>query len=165
MTERWTTNGYDAAAIDVNARPELYDGVLGRRAIAFIVDAIIVGLLFLPLALILFVFGLLTLGLGWFLYPALLPVTWIVYVACTAGGPAAATPGMRIAGLRLMTGSGRSPGPLLALTHSLLFWLSASLLTPLVLLVGLVTDRHRLLHDIVLDMVVVNTAYLPGFRP
>ncbi|MGC1558550.1 MAG: RDD family protein, partial [Bradyrhizobium sp.] len=40
--------------------------------------------------------------------------------------------------------------------HAVLFWLSISLLSPLVLLVGIFNSRRRLLHDFVLGTVIVN---------
>ena len=43
----------------------------------------------------------------------------------------------------------------LALLHAFGFWLSVSVLTPLVLLVSLFTERKQLLHDLVLGTVVV----------
>jgi uncharacterized RDD family membrane protein YckC len=39
-----------------------------------------------------------------------------------------------------------------------LFWVSISFLTPLVLLVGLFNGRRRLLHDIILGTVVINSS-------
>jgi uncharacterized RDD family membrane protein YckC len=39
-----------------------------------------------------------------------------------------------------------------------LFWVSVSVLSPLVLLVGLFNGRRRLLHDIVLGTVVINSS-------
>ena len=42
--------------------------------------------------------------------------------------------------------------------HAVLFWVSISFLTPLVLLVGLFNGRRRLLHDIVLGTVVINSS-------
>ena len=39
--------------------------------------------------------------------------------------------------------------------HAVLFWVSISFLTPLVVLVGLFNGRRRLLHDIVLGTVVI----------
>ncbi len=42
--------------------------------------------------------------------------------------------------------------------HAVLFWLSVSFLTPLVLLIGLFNGRRRLLHDIVLGTVVINSS-------
>ena len=40
----------------------------------------------------------------------------------------------------------------------MLFWVSVSFLTPLVLLVGLFNGRRRLLHDIILGTVVINSS-------
>ena len=42
--------------------------------------------------------------------------------------------------------------------HAVLFWISVSVLTPLVLLVGLFNGRRRLLHDIVLGTVIINSS-------
>ena len=42
--------------------------------------------------------------------------------------------------------------------HAVLFWISVSVLSPLVLLVGLFNGRRRLLHDIVLGAVVINSS-------
>jgi uncharacterized RDD family membrane protein YckC len=39
-----------------------------------------------------------------------------------------------------------------------LFWLSISLLTPFVLLIGPFNGRRRLLHDFVLGTVVINSS-------
>jgi uncharacterized RDD family membrane protein YckC len=40
--------------------------------------------------------------------------------------------------------------------HSLIFWFSVGLLTPLILLVGLFTARRQLLHDLLLGVVALN---------
>ena len=39
---------------------------------------------------------------------------------------------------------------------ALVFWVTISFLTPLILIVGLFNSRKRLLHDILLGTVVVN---------
>jgi uncharacterized RDD family membrane protein YckC len=46
---------------------------------------------------------------------------------------------------------------LLGAVHALVFWLTVSALTPLVLVVGLLNDRRRLLHDFLLGTVVINS--------
>jgi uncharacterized RDD family membrane protein YckC len=38
------------------------------------------------------------------------------------------------------------------------FWVTVSVLTPFILLVGLFNDRARLLHDILVGTVVINNA-------
>jgi len=42
--------------------------------------------------------------------------------------------------------------------HAVLFWVSISFLTPLIVLVGLFNGRRRLLHDIILGTVVINSS-------
>jgi uncharacterized RDD family membrane protein YckC len=66
---------------------------------------------------------------------------------------------MRAMGLEMRLWYGARPYPLLAAVHALLFWFSISLLTPLVLLVSLFSDRKRLLHDIVLGTMVINSGF------
>jgi uncharacterized RDD family membrane protein YckC len=46
----------------------------------------------------------------------------------------------------------------LGAAHAVLFWVSVSVLSPLVLLVGLFNGRRRLLHDVVLGTVIINSS-------
>src|SRR5215831_2142162 len=81
-------------AYDPVTQPELFEGVLARRVIAFLIDLLILAVPVLLLAIFIFVFGLLTLGLGLFLYVLLGPIAviWaLVYYALTFGSPASAT--------------------------------------------------------------------------
>ena len=145
---------------DATVEPDLYDGILAKRVVAFVIDAVLIVALMIPAALIVFVLGFITLGLAWLLYPALFAVVAISYVGLTLGGPASATPGMRIAGVEMRTWSGQRMFPLLAVMHALIFWFSIGLLTPLVLLVGLLTYRRQLLHDLLLGVVALNAGAL-----
>jgi uncharacterized RDD family membrane protein YckC len=43
--------------------------------------------------------------------------------------------------------------------HAVIYWISVSVLTPLILLIGLFNDRRRLLHDILLGTVIINNPY------
>jgi uncharacterized RDD family membrane protein YckC len=105
------------------------------------------------------VFGLITLGLGWALFWLAWPasVIWaILYYGASLGGPHSATLGMRVMDLELRTWYGAPGYFVLGAMHAVLFWVSVSVLSPLVLLVGLFNGRRRLLHDIVLGTVVIN---------
>jgi uncharacterized RDD family membrane protein YckC len=146
----------DRFAYDPHTQPELFEGVLSKRIVAFLVDAVLIVALMIPAALVVFVLGVITLGIGWLLFPVLFLVVALGYVGLTLGGPASATPGMRMAGIEMRTWSGAPMFALLAMIHALLFWFSVSLLTPLILLVGLFTSRRQLLHDLLLGTVVVN---------
>jgi uncharacterized RDD family membrane protein YckC len=47
----------------------------------------------------------------------------------------------------------------LGAVHAIVFWMTVSILTPLVLVVGLLNDRSRLAHDFLLGTVVINNEY------
>ncbi|HEV7252528.1 MAG TPA: RDD family protein [Mesorhizobium sp.] len=137
--------------------PVLYEGVLTRRVLAFCVDYLLVLLLTIPAAIAVALIGVLTFGLGWLLYAVLVPLVAIIYVWRTLGGPNQATTGMRMTGIKLLRlDGGRVDGPL-AVLHSVLFWAGNVVLTPLILLATLFTDRKRTVHDLLLGTVVART--------
>jgi uncharacterized RDD family membrane protein YckC len=147
-------------AYDPATQPELFEGVLARRVVAFCIDILLIGIPLLFLAIFIFVFGLFTLGFGWFLFLFYGPmcVIWaLAYYGLTLGSAASATIGMRMVDLELRTWYGSPSYFVLGAAHGLFFWLSVSLLTPLILLVGLFNDRKRLLHDMVLGAIVINS--------
>ena len=135
-----------------------YSGVLSRRVFAFILDYLIVLLLCIPAAVIVFFLGIITLGLGFMLYPALFVIVALLYFGMTLGGPAQASPGMRAAGITMLRLDGRRMDFLTAMVHTVLFWVINSVLTPLILLAGLFTDRSRLVHDFLLGTVVARSS-------
>ena len=148
--------GSPAYTADPLTDRRLLDGVRTRRSMAFLVDVVLVAVLTLLAAVVVFFLGIFTLGLGWLLYAILWPAVALLYCAFTLGGANSATPGMRTFGLEMRTLDGGRMTPVLAAIHSVLFYASVSLLTPFILLVALISDRKRLLHDIVLGTVVVN---------
>lgn len=135
----------------------LYDGVRTRRIFAFILDYLLVALLMIPFGAIVGLLGLVTLGLGWLLFGILFPLVALIYIWMTLGGPQQATVGMRVMGIRLERLDGRSVDGMLAVVHSVLFWAANAILTPLVLLATLFTDRKRTLHDLLLGTVVARS--------
>ena len=139
--------------------PELFDGVLSRRIVAFLIDVVILTVPVVFAAIFIFMFGLVTLGLGWALFWLLSPATviWaLVYYGSTLGSPASATIGMRVMDLEMRTWYGAPCYFVLGAVHAVIFWVTVSVLTPLVLLVGFFNDRQRLLHDILVGTVVIN---------
>ena len=148
-------------AYDPDKNPEFFEGVLPRRIVAFLIDAfLIIGPIIL-LALFIFVFGLVTFGLGWLLFWLLSPifVIWaVVYVGWTLSAPQSATIGMRLVDLELRTWYGGPMYFLLGAVHAIIFWITVTTLTPLILLVALVNRQHRLLHDLLTGTVMVNNA-------
>jgi len=152
-------------AYDPVTMPELFDGVLARRVVAFFIDLILIAIPALLVALFIFVFGLITLGLGWLLYllywPAL--VIWaLAYYAIGFGSAASATIGMRVMDLEMRTWYGAPAYALLGAVHAVLFWITVSALTPLILLVAFFNERRRLLHDMVAGTIVINNETRAG---
>ncbi|WP_283194854.1 RDD family protein [Rhizobium sp. AN80A] len=135
-----------------------YSGTLSRRVFAFILDYVVILLLCIPAAVILFFLSIVTLGLGFFLYPALFAIVAGLYFGFTVGGPSQASLGMRAMGIAIVRVDGREMDFLTAIVHLALFWILNSVLTPLILLVGLFTDRSRLLHDLLIGTATIRTA-------
>ena len=111
------------------------------------------------LAIFIFMFGLVTLGLGWFLFLFYGPiaVVWaLVYYGLTLGSPASATIGMRMVDLEMRTWYGAPCYFVLGAVHAVAYWLTMAF--PFVLLVALFNDRRRLLHDMLVGTIVINSA-------
>ncbi len=146
-------------AYDPVTNPELFEGVLARRMIAFFIDIVIISIPVIFAALFIFIFGLITFGLGWLLFWLWWPaaVIWaLIYYGSTLGSPQSATIGMRVMDLQMRTWYGAPAYFLLGVAHAIVFWLTVSLLTPFILLVGFFNERRRLLHDILVGTVVIN---------
>ena len=144
---------------DPVSEPEYFHGVLSRRFVAFLLDAVIVAVPIAMAGLVIFVFGFLTLGLGWFLFSLVGPasVVWaLIYAGLTLGGRQSATLGMRAMGVEMRQLDGAPMTPTLAVVSVVLFWVATSVFTPLVAVVALFNGRKRLLHDFIIGTVVVN---------
>jgi uncharacterized RDD family membrane protein YckC len=141
---------------DPLVEPRLYSGVLSRRVLAFCVDFCVVLSLTLVASVVIFFLGIVTLGLAWLLYGAVFPAVAILYSGATLGGDRAATWGMRMTGLTARLWHGAKPGFAIAAAHVIFLYVSITILTPFVLLVGLFTRRKQLLHDLVLGTLFVD---------
>lgn len=165
--DAWRNDGgIPPHAFDPATQPELFRGVLTRRFFAFIIDLVILSVPILLGIVFIALFGIVTLGLGWMLFWLVSPlsVVWaLLYYGLTLGGPHSATIGMRVMDLQLRTWYGEPAYFVLGAAHAVLYWVSVSVLTPLVLLLGLFTSRKQLLHDLVLGTVVVNTSTRPAY--
>ena len=116
--------------------------------------------IFVSAAAFIFIVGLVTLGLGWILYWLLSPtaVIWaICYYGLTFGSPASATIGMRVMDIEMRTWYGAPAYFVLGAVHAVVYWVTISFLTPLILLVAFFNARRRLLHDMLVGTIVINT--------
>ena len=133
--------------------PALYDGVLGRRFWAYVVDLILISAV--NAAIHITLFFLIFASLGLLLVPALLIMALvsffplaILYDTLTLGGSKSATPGMRLFDIELYSTAGGRPDYLQAFVMSLLFYVSFSVTSGLILLLVFFTRRKMALHDI-----------------
>ena len=148
-------------AYDPATQPELFEGVLARRVVAFVIDFFAIAVPVVLAAMFIFAFGIVTLGLGWALYWLLPPVSviWaIVYFGVTLGDERSATLGMRVMDLEMRTWYGAPAYFVLGAVHAIAFWFTVSFFTPFILLVCFFNQRRRLLHDIILGTVIINNA-------
>jgi uncharacterized RDD family membrane protein YckC len=155
----WRNDGGCRHALDPDVRPGLFHGVLSRRFFAFLIDLVILTVPIIFGVIFIAFFGIVTLGLGWLLFWLVSPlsVIWaILYYGLSLGGPHSTTIGMRAMELELRTWSGERGYFLLGAAHAVLYWISVSALTPLIVLVGLFNRRRQLLHDLALGTVIVN---------
>ncbi|SOH94546.1 RDD family protein [Monaibacterium marinum] len=135
---------------DPQTEPQFYDGVAGKRLMAWIFDIVLITALW-------FVFGILTLGLGWLLLPFWAVISFI-YRTLTISGRSA-TWGMRMMGIEFRDGFGQRFGMGQALVHTGLYTVSlmfvATQLISVVLMAG--TARGQALHDIPLGSTAINS--------
>lgn len=140
---------------DPAAYPELFEGVLWRRAFAYLIDLFCIAAIMIA-AIVPFVMlsvmslGLLAPGL-WFIF-GLIP---LAYHTLLVSSPWAATLGMRVFDIQLRSWNGERPIFLQALAHAALFYLTIALTGTLILLIALLNRRKRTLHDMLTGMLMV----------
>jgi len=158
MQNTRTYGAEDAPYTDRYDDWRLFEGVRTRRVLAFLIDYAMVFLLIVLAVPVIFLLGFATFGAAWLLYFILAPLVALAYIGWTVGGPAQATVGMQLTGIRLERYDGRRIDFVTAIVHAVLFWASAAIFLPL-LLAPLILDDKRTLHDLVLGTVVVRSRY------
>ena len=136
-------------------QPQMFDAVIRKRCVAFVIDAIIIGILWAVAVVAVTILGVLTLGLAWLLFGLIFPAVGLGYNALTIGGPKSATVGQRMMGLTVPMWYGGKVTPLIAAFHALLFWFSLVIFFP-ILLWAFFDQRKRCLHDILAGVLVIN---------
>ena len=160
------TSAFNTSVPDVRpaplfpSEPALFEWILLRRSLAFCLDATLILLFTVSAYLLVILLGVVTLGLSWLFLGLVFPAVALGYYSLSLG-LRGATLGMNALGLSMITGNGEPVGAARAVAHALLFWISVVMLTPLSLIIGIFTDRRRLLHDIVLDCTLINANVRP----
>jgi arginine-tRNA-protein transferase len=122
--------------------PDLYDGMAWRRAVGYLIDAVILFALIVGLWMLV----ILSFGLLWpikLLVTPLLPVAYHTYFVGRSG----ATPGMQVMDVEIRSWTGRRPDYVQAFLMTALFYATVLPTGFLVLAVALFNDRQRTLHD------------------
>jgi uncharacterized RDD family membrane protein YckC len=132
-------------------------GVLSGRSMAWLVDVIIVALLWCVFVTVLLVLGIFTFGLSWMLIAPLWPIIAVIYSGITVSGPRRGTIGMRMMGVEMRTLDGGTAPFVVAAVHAVFFYVTISVLTPLILLVGLFNRDRRLVHDFLAGLIAVRS--------
>ena len=135
-----------------------FESVSSRRAVAFGVDLLAIGAIWLVFGAIAAIIGVLSFGLLWGPATFIWSLVPLLYAMITMASPTMrGTPGMRLMRLRAASWrTGEDPGYLRSFVMIAMFYLTVSSTLGLVLFVGLFTKHMRLLHDLVSDIVVIN---------
>lgn len=134
---------------DPGTAPELFDGVLLRRSVAFIIDTLILGFIATILLFIGTIAGFLTFGLAWLSLPIVIPLAILGYYAATLGSPMRATVGMSLMDVVLVPARGYPLDGWKILIHPIVFWITVWVAWPISLFVALVTPRQQMVQDLV----------------
>jgi len=130
--------------------PQFFEDVPSKRLMAWVIDSIIVfGITFL--------LAILTFGIGFFVFLGIMSIVGVAYRVITLAN-ASATWGMRLAAIEFRDAHGERFGLLLAVLHTLGFYLSFS--TFIIQIVSMVlmvtTERKQGLTDMLLGTIAIN---------
>ncbi len=141
--------------------PDLFDGVLWRRSVGYLVDVGLIGALYLCLWIVVGLAGILSFGLltpVGIVFLAVLPASYHTYFIGHDGG----TPGQRLFDLEVRSWTGDRVEYSQAFLNTVLFYTSVMLTAWLILAVPLFNDRRRAVHDFLAGTLVVRRARVAG---
>lgn len=134
------------------SHPELFDGVMFRRIMAYMIDVIILS----GVIVFLWFLVVMTLGLLGPIAALISPFIPLAYHSLLIGGPNSATIGMRMMGIEVRRLDGGRPELAQAALLTFLFYATLAF-TGLLLIAALFNDRRRCLHDWLSETLTVNT--------
>ena len=139
-------------------------GTMAGRCVAWLLDLVFIALLMALFYWLLAMVGILTLGFGFGLIPAVSAVPFCYHMFSLLG-PSSATPGQRILRLTVRRNDDLGPPTLAQAAVSTILYYATLATSGLLLLVALVTRRHRTLHDLLSGLVVVRRKALESLTP
>lgn len=140
---------------DPATAPELFDGLLTRRVMAYFIDLAVMGALVLAATIVGGILGFLTFGLAWAALVFVVPAVIVLYYATTLGSSRRATVGMQMMDIVLTPTRERPLDGWMAIFHALVFWLTFWISWPISLLFALFTPRRQMIHDFVVGTLMV----------
>ncbi|MBF0560870.1 MAG: RDD family protein [Alphaproteobacteria bacterium] len=140
-------------------RPDLYDGVVIRRLMAWLVDVAYVALLTGLVYLALLAGGLLTFGLFWLLIPVVMVLAPFVFHTLPLAGRSQATLGMRMFGVYVESWTGGRPTLLQVTLRTAIFYASIGFTGWLVLIVIFFNDHRRGIHAYLSGTIVLRNVH------
>ncbi|WP_179379655.1 RDD family protein [Jannaschia marina] len=146
----WIDTPRATALPDPIAEPQFYDGVLPKRAFAWVVDVAIITFLTV-------LAGIATLTLGFFLWPLFFVAIGALYRISTLANRSA-TWGMRLVGIELRDHDGERFDTTRSALHVAGYYVSMMFVLPMLASIAamLVTDRRQSLTDLVLGTAAIN---------
>jgi uncharacterized RDD family membrane protein YckC len=140
---------------DPATAPELFEGVLTRRVVAWAIDLGILTAISTFIFLAGIVVGIFTFGLGALGALFLIPVVILGYYAATLGSQMRATVGMAAMDIVLTPARGRPLDGMAILIHPLVFWIIWWVAWPISLVVALVTPRRETVQDLITGTLMI----------
>lgn len=140
---------------DPSTAPELFEGILTRRVMAYLIDLVMIGAITIGLSLIALILGLFTFGLSLLSLAFVVPAAVVIYYAITLGSPRRATVGMQAMDIVLTPTRGQPLDGWMAIFHAGLFWLTFWISWPVTILFALFTPRRQMIHDLVMGTLMV----------
>lgn len=129
--------------------PELFDGLLTRRVVAYLIDLFVLGIIATALTMVGGIAGFLTFGLAWASLVIVIPLAIVAYYGATLGSSRRATLGMQMMDLVLTPTRGQPLDGWMAIVHALVFWVTVWISWPVSLAFALFTPRRQMIHDLI----------------
>lgn len=140
---------------DPASAPELFEGILTRRVIAYVLDVIIMMVVVGAILVVGLVMGLFSGGALLLVLPFAIPLAIVAYYAITLGSPKRATVGMNMMDIVLTPTRAAPLDGWKAFMHPLIFWLTCWILPPFNYFVALFTPRRQMIHDFLTGTLMV----------
>ena len=140
---------------DPATAPELFEGVLTRRVLAYLIDFALLIAICGAILLVGFIAGFFTFGVGWIGLPIAIPVAILGYYVLTLGSRMRATVGMQLMDIVLTPTRGAPLDGWKILIHPLVFWITVWVAWPISLVVALLTPRREMVQDLIAGTLMV----------